>query len=322
MTSDRLHSDFTIEIEQVSHRYRDGHLALDDVDLAFGKGVFGLLGPNGAGKSTLMKILCTLIEPTAGQVRVCGLDVVTDTAAIRAMLGYLPQDFGAWGLQRVEEVLDTLAQLSGMASRGERRARVAQVLEQVGLADVADRKVRKLSGGMVRRLGVAQALVHEPDVLIVDEPTVGLDPEERIRFRRLMADLGRERTVLLSTHIVADLGAACREIAVLDQGEVVFKGAPTALVTDALGQVFEIDIAESELETYEQEYDVVSTTAAAGRILLRCVTGGRVPPDRATIVAEPTLEEGYMAYMSARGRTSAARQDEGAEDAETGSEER
>ncbi|MDP7359905.1 MAG: ABC transporter ATP-binding protein [Pseudomonadales bacterium] len=299
-----------IEVRQLSHTYKGGHKALDCVDLTCGIGVFGLLGPNGAGKSTLMKILCTLMRPSEGQVRVCGHDVTTESPKVRPLLGYLPQDFGAWRLHRVEEVLDTLAQLSGMLDAKRRRARVTEVLEQVGLGEVGDRKVKKLSGGMVRRLGVAQALVHEPQVLVVDEPTVGLDPEERIRFRQLMADLGRDRTILLSTHIVADLGAACREIALLDAGRIIFQGPPAQLVADAVGQVFEVVVTESDFEAYERDYDIVSTNVAEGQMTLRGVAPDNRLPPAATAVAEPTLEESYMAFMAARGRTSAARQDE------------
>ena len=297
-----------IEIRGLRHTYRGGHTALDGVDLACGAGLFGLLGPNGAGKSTLMRIICTLIRPTAGEVRVCGHDVTRDPRAVRARLGYLPQDFGAWRLHRVEEVLDTLAQLSGMLDRKKRRARVAEVLDQVGLTDVAHRKVKKLSGGMVRRLGVAQALVHEPDVLVVDEPTVGLDPEERIRFRQLMSGLGRERTILLSTHIVADLGAGCREIALLDAGRIAFQGPPSKLLGLAAGQVFEVTAELAGAEAIEGRHEIVSSSVSGGQVTLRGVAGGQPLPAAATPVAEPTLEESYIAFMAARGRTEAARQ--------------
>jgi|TARA_Y100000310_G_scaffold334060_1_gene412918 ABC-type multidrug transport system ATPase subunit len=303
-------SDPAIEVRGLSHIYKGGHKALDGVDLTCGTGIFGLLGPNGAGKSTLMKILCTLMQPSEGTVKVCGHDVIAEGAKVRPLLGYLPQDFGAWRLHRVEEVLDTLAQLSGMLDTKQRRARVAEVLQEVGLGDVVDRKVKKLSGGMLRRLGVAQALVHEPQVLVVDEPTVGLDPEERIRFRKLMASLGRDRTILLSTHIVADLGGACREIALLDAGRIIFQGPPAQLVADAAGRVFEVVATESDFEAYERDYDIVSTNVAEGRMTLRGVAPDNQLPPAAAAVEEPTLEESYMAFMAARGRTSAASQDE------------
>jgi ABC-type multidrug transport system ATPase subunit len=317
-TQETAASDGAIDVKGLRHTYKGGHTALDGVDLTFGTGLFGLLGPNGAGKSTLMKIICTLLVPSEGQVRVCGHDVTRDRRAVRELLGYLPQDFGAWRLHRVEEVLDTLAQLSGLLDKKVRHARVAEVLEQVGLADVADRKVKKLSGGMVRRLGVAQALVHEPQVLVVDEPTVGLDPEERIRFRQLMSGLGRDRTILLSTHIVADVGAGCSEIAILDAGRVVFQGAPLELLTQAVGHVFETTTSAAEAEAIELRYEIVSRSASNGNVTLRGVAeGGELPPS-ATAVAEPTLEESYIGFMASRGRTSAARQDdETPESAET-----
>jgi len=303
-------SDQAIEIQGLRHTYKGGHTALDGVDLTFGTGLFGLLGPNGAGKSTLMRIICTLLEPSEGQVRVCGHDIIRDRRAIRALIGYLPQNFGAWRLHRVEEVLDTLAQLSGLLDKKTRRARVAEVLDQVGLSDVAHRKVKKLSGGMVRRLGVAQALVHEPRVLVVDEPTVGLDPEERIRFRQLMSALGRDRTILLSTHIVADLGAGCRELAILDAGCIVFQGPPSRLLGLAAGQVFEVTVEMADAEAIESRYEIVSSTVSGGHVTLRGVAeGGQLPPSAAA-VAEPNLEESYLAFMAARGRTSAARQDD------------
>ena len=302
-------SDPAIEVRGLRHTYKGGHTALDGVDLTFGVGLFGLLGPNGAGKSTLMRIICTLLVPSEGQVKVCGHDITRDRRAIRESLGYLPQNFGAWRLHRVEEVLDTLAQLSGMFDKKKRRARVAEVLDQVGLADVAHRKVKKLSGGMVRRLGVAQALVHEPRVLVVDEPTVGLDPEERIRFRQLMSALGRDRTILLSTHIVADLGAGCRELALLDAGRIVFQGPPAELLGLAAGRVFLVTATVAEAESIESRYEIVSSSVSGGQVTLRGVADGEELPPSATVVAEPNLEESYIAFMAARGRTAAARQD-------------
>jgi ABC-2 type transport system ATP-binding protein len=298
-----------IAVEGLTHTYKSGHTALNDVNLNCGTGLFGLLGPNGAGKSTLMRILCTLIPLETGSVRICGYDVNTQRQQVRENLGYLPQDFGAWKLHRVEEVLDTLAQFSGMHNKSIRRERVTEVLEQVGLGQVRDRKVKKLSGGMLRRLGVAQALVHEPRVIVVDEPTVGLDPEERIRFRRVMADLGRDRPILLSTHIVADLGAACREIALLDSGTICYQGAPAELVRHAEGKVFEVVADGQAAEDLEAEYDIVSTNVTGNEITLRGVSAGGLP-DGATPVAEPSLEEAYMAFMAARGRSDAASQAE------------
>jgi len=283
----------SIRIESVSKRYPKGTQALSAVSLDIGPGLFGLLGPNGAGKSTLMRIICTLLEPTEGRVQVCGFDTVRQRAQVRRVIGYLPQEYGAWRLQRVEEVLDTLARLSGLGGRARRRARVEEVLASVGLEKVASRKVKKLSGGMLRRLGVAQALLADPPVLVVDEPTVGLDPEERIRFRQLMAGLGRERVILLSTHIVADLGAGCGQVALLDRGEIVFQGSPARLVAAAKGRVFEVEPRQAAAEGLEE----VSRSASVARVVL--VSGA--PPAGAREVSEPTLEEAYLAFMARRG---------------------
>ena len=292
------------------HVYKGGTVALDGVDLQIGTGLFGLLGPNGAGKSTLLRIICTLLVPSAGRVAVKGHDVIRERLAVRKMLGYLPQEFGAWRLQRVEEVLDTLALISGIADKAVRRRRVRDVLEQVGLDDVADRKVKKLSGGMVRRLGVAQCLVHAPQVLVVDEPTVGLDPEERLRFRKLMAELGQQRVILLSTHIVADVGSSCRDMALIDAGKIVFRGDPAELVAKARGKVFEQLLPVGGEESLGEGVEIVSRTRDGVGIRVRAVTGAGRPPAEAETVDSPTLEEAYLAFMAGRGRAEAAMAEE------------
>lgn len=300
----------TISVQGLRHVYRGGTVALDGIDLEIGTGLFGLLGPNGAGKSTLMKIMCTLLVPSAGTVTVGGHDVLRQRQAVRAMLGYLPQEFGAWRLHRVGEVIETLALLSGLRDRAARRRRVREVLEQVGLLDVADRKVKKLSGGMVRRLGVAQALVHEPDVIIVDEPTVGLDPQERMRFRQLMANLGRDRTIVLSTHIVADLGSGCADLALIDAGKIVFRGSPADLVGRGKGVVFELELGPGGEERLGAGIEVVSRSRDAGRTTIRAVGSDGRHPEGARPVANPTMEEAYLAFMAARGRVEAAMTEE------------
>ena len=300
-----------IEAQGLGHTYKGGHVALDDVNLKLGTGLFGLLGPNGAGKSTLMRIICTLLVPSRGTVTVCGHDVTEKRREVRSLIGYLPQEFGAWRQHRAEEVLDTLARLSGLSNKRERRQRVAETLEQVGLDGVADRKVKKLSGGMVRRLGVAQALVHQPRVLIVDEPTVGLDPEERMRFRQMMARLGRDRTILLSTHIVADLGGGCREVALLDGGQIVFRAEPEAFLREAAGRVFEITVSAEQAEEMETRYDIISRRTGEDGVALRGVSRNGLPAG-AELTSSTTLEEGYLAIMARRGRSAAAQQDENA----------
>jgi ABC-type multidrug transport system ATPase subunit len=299
-------SPVTISVEGLRHVYKGGTVALDGVDLSFGTGLFGLLGPNGAGKSTLMRIMCTLLVPTGGKVSVGGHDVVRERQAVRAMLGYLPQEFSAWRLQRVEEALDTLALLSGMRDKATRRQRTREVLEQVGLDDVADRKVKKLSGGMVRRLGVAQALIHEPPVLVVDEPTVGLDPQERLRFRQLMANLGQDRTIVLSTHIVADLGSSCNDLALIDAGKIVFRGSPAELMGQAKQRVFEISVSGSGDALLESGHEIVSRVRDGERTRIRAVSGDGNVPEGAQTIADPTLEEAYLAFMAARGRAEVA----------------
>ena len=290
----------------VRHVYRGGTVALDGVDLEIGTGLFGLLGPNGAGKSTLMKIICTLLVPTDGTVTVGGYDVVRERRNVRTLFGYLPQEFGAWRLHRVEEVLDTLGRLSGMAEAGERRRRVMEIIEAVGLQEAADRKVKALSGGMVRRLGVAQALVHEPKVLVVDEPTVGLDPEERLRFRQLMVELGRDRVIVLSTHIVADLGSGCEDMALIDHGKVEFRGTPAELIRRAKSSVWEITVPASAEGELPATVEIVSRVSDGSNIRIRAVCGDGSPGPGAVPVDDPTLEEAYLAFMAARGRATAA----------------
>ncbi len=305
--------DPSVVVDGIRHTYKGGTVALDGIDLEIGPGLFGLLGPNGAGKSTLMRILCTLLVPSAGTARVDGHDVVSERSKVRPLIGYLPQEFGAWRLHRVEEVLDTLALLSGVRDRAQRSRRVGEVLASVGLDGVADRKVKKLSGGMLRRLGVAQALVHEPRYLVVDEPTVGLDPEERIRFRELMANLGRERVIILSTHIVADLGAGCHDLALIDRGQVVFRGSPGELVEQARGQVFELTGEGGADPKVPEGVEMVSRAVSDGVVRVRVVVGSADELSGGSPVATPTLEEGYLAFMAARGRADVAVADEPAE---------
>ena len=300
-----------IDIQSVSHAYKKGVPILEDVNLTLGTGFFGLLGANGAGKSTLMRIICTLLKPTSGTARVLGFDVVNECMEVRKRIGYLPQEFSAWRLHRTEEVLDTLARISGLTNGKQRRERIAEVLELVGLDEVAQRKVKKLSGGMVRRLGVAQALVHEPDVIVVDEPTVGLDPEERMRFRQLMVELGQSRTILLSTHIVADLGAGCNEIALLDDHKIAFRGTPTDFLYNAKGHVFRVTVNRSEADEFESKFEIVAREALGDQTAYRFVVEDPAEkPVNAEVVEEPTLEEAYLAIMAARGKLESARQDE------------
>ncbi len=283
-----------IEIESLSKRYeRAAPPALEDVSLAIGPGVFGLLGPNGAGKSTLMRILATLVEPSAGTARVAGYDVRRDRAAIRHQLGYLPQDFGFYPRLTAYETLDYLALLSGLGR--ERRARIEEVLAVVNLGDVARTRVGAFSGGMKQRLGIAQALLNRPALLIVDEPTAGLDPVERVRFRTLLAALAARSTILLSTHIVADVDSSCGDLAVLQKGRVVYRGAPTGLAARAEGRVWGATVAPDQLLAVERTCTVAAATATPTGLEVRLV--GTPPDGLATTPLAPTLEDGYLALV-------------------------
>ena len=298
----------SIEIDQVSLAYKKNQPVLKDVNLSLGTGFFGLLGANGAGKSSLMRIICTLQKPSSGKVTVCGYDTVDECLEVRNCIGYLPQAFNAWRLHRVSEVVDTLARISGM-KKDERKQKVEEVLESVGLTEVADRKVKKLSGGMVRRLGVAQALVHDPLVLVVDEPTVGLDPEERNRFRQLMTELGRERTILLSTHIVADLGTGCAQVALLDNHQIAFQGSPADLIQQSAGYVYQVaGNSEQDLDM-EAEFEIVSREGRGDSATFHVVVDSPdTVPSNASPVEHPSLEEAYLAFMAKQGKLEAASQ--------------
>lgn len=291
--------DISISIQKVRHAYKGGNVAINEISMDIHTGLFGLLGPNGAGKSTLMRIICSLLVPTEGRVIVGGYDVIKERRHVRRLLGYLPQDFNAWRLHRVEEALETLAILSGLKNNSERRKRVEEILELVGLLDVSHRKVKSLSGGMVRRLGVAQALIHDPKVLVVDEPTVGLDPEERIHFRQLMAKLGKERIIVLSTHIVGDLGSGCHDLALIDRGRLEFRGSPEKLIEHAKGFVFEMHLEGTRGEVAEQ-YEIVSQEQRLGRTIIRAVSRMGEIPNGAVPVDNPTLEEAYLAFMASK----------------------
>ena len=237
-------------------KYYGKKQALRRVNLTISQGMFGLLGPNGAGKTTLMKILATLLPKTGGKVTICGTDI-SQEREIRRMVGYLPQDFSMYGNMTVYEVMDYLGVLSGM-KKAERRERIPMLLEKVNLTENHGTKVKAMSGGMRRRLGIAQAILHNPRVLIVDEPTAGLDPEERVRFRNLLCEIAEERIVILSTHIVGDIEATCENIAVLNQGELLFQGTVTDLLEHAEGKIFTATVSRMELPMLKKQYEVTS----------------------------------------------------------------
>lgn len=285
-----------IEIKQLTQIYRNGNRALSDVNLVIENGMFGLLGPNGAGKSTLMKILVTLMKPSRGQVLVNGLDLQKNRRQVRTVLGYLPQDFRFFAKLSTWEFLDYSARLAGLRQSRIRREEVERMLEEVGLFDVRDRKANKLSGGMKRRLGIAQALIGDPKIVIVDEPTTGLDPDERIRFRNLLSKMvEKEMIIILSTHIVGDISSTCNDMALLNQGRVVFDGPPDQLIDKAKGRVFQVDVSHAEFERINEEYNVISTIPSVNGWEMQIVADDL--KGLTGQVIEPNLEHAYVYYM-------------------------
>ncbi len=285
-----------IEIKNLTKTYSGGFKALDDVNLTISDGMFGLLGPNGAGKSTLMRILVTLMQPTSGQVLVDGRDISGCRKEIRKMVGYLPQDFRFFAQLRSWEFLDYAARLAGMNSKKERGARVDEMLESVGLLEFRSRMANKLSGGMKRRLGIAQALIANPSLIIVDEPTTGLDPEERIRFRNLLSDLGQSDTIIiLSTHIVGDISSTCNQMALLNEGSLIYNGTPDHLVDLARGQVWRSEITQIQYEKLKEELPIISTIPSGEGWEVQFV--GEKPADIDALLVDPNLEHAYVHYM-------------------------
>jgi ABC-2 type transport system ATP-binding protein len=286
-----------VTIERLSKVYGRNVRALDGVDLAIGWGMFGLLGPNGAGKTTLMRILAGILHPTGGSVRVGEWDATTEwgRTAVKRVLGYLPQELGVYPDLSAWQFLDYIAILKGLDDGRERRRRVGELLELVGLTDVANRKLKTFSGGMKQRVGIAQALLNDPRLLIVDEPTAGLDPEERIRFRNLLSEFGGDRTVLLSTHIVEDVAQTCRNLAVLSAGRIRFQGTAADLVDAARGSVWTITTTG---EKPAGDLTVVSTLHLGNTVQYRVV--GAPAASAQAVPTEPSLEDGYVALMRDR----------------------
>lgn len=277
-------------------RYRGGKTAIRDINLDIKAGMFGLLGPNGAGKTTLMRVLVTLLRPTKGRVLVDGMDIHRHRRTIRKMLGYLPQEFTLFSRFRTWEFLEYMAALGGIRGKRDRADRIEKMLEQVGLFEARDRRVSKLSGGMKRRLGIAQTLIADPRIIVVDEPTVGLDPEERLRFRNLLADLARRDVIiLLSTHIVGDISSTCSDMALLNHGKIVFNGSPQELVENARGQVWQVTATDLELDQLREKYPVISTVPSERGYDVRLV--GSEVGDRQAKPVEPNLEDAYICFM-------------------------
>lgn len=285
-----------VKIENLSKTYPGGIRALQGINLELSNGMFGLLGPNGAGKTTLMRIVATLLPPSSGGVWVAGHSIHRRPEEIRQNLGYLPQSFNTYPQLTVWEFLDYLAQLSGI--RNQRAEQIEAVLELANLTGQRDLRTHKLSGGMKRRLGIAQALLNDPSLLIVDEPTAGLDPQERVRFRNLLSSISGDRVVILSTHIVEDVASTCRDLAVIDEGQILFRGSPLELTNKAKGNVWTAVVPQEDYLKLQNQYHILSAVLAGEGWQLRFLAGQAHVPLAAP--SPPTIEDGYMYLMQSR----------------------
>jgi len=284
-----------LSIVGLSHSYDGRSHALDDVTLEIPRGMFGLLGPNGAGKSTLMRSIATLQIPTRGAIRFDGIDVLAQPERLRAQLGYLPQDFGVYPRVSAYDMLDHLAVLKGVTGRGERRDTVEALLQQVNLWDVRKKAIAGFSGGMRQRFGIAQALIGRPKLIIVDEPTAGLDPEERNRFNNLLAEVGENMVVILSTHIVDDVTDLCSRVGLMVGGKVVANDTPAALIDSLAGKVWTRAIDKTELAKYREGGGLISTRLRGGRTQIRVLADAA--PASAFEPVATSLEDVYFATL-------------------------
>jgi len=289
-----------ISIQNLTKIYEGHIVALRDLNLEIGTGVFGLLGPNGSGKTTLMRIIATLLEPTRGQIRIQGFDVRKDRVPIRRLLGYLPQDFGLYPSLTAYENLDYMALLYNLSHPAQRKAAVERALEQTNLNHLRNRRVGTFSGGMKQRLGIAQALLNEPKLLIVDEPTAGLDPEERIRIRSLLAELGGDRVIILSTHIVADIEAVADTLGVLLNGQLLFHGLPAELLQKIAGRVWLLNVQREQLAQIKEKYVETGVFRSATGMQVRVIADQVDEPGARQV--EPTLEDAYIWLMGDQAR--------------------
>jgi ABC-type multidrug transport system ATPase subunit len=282
-------------IKGLSKTYPNGVQALKNVSLTIPTGMFGLLGPNGAGKSTLMRTLATLQDADAGSARLGDIDVLEDKDAVRRQLGYLPQEFGVYPKVSAWDMLNHLAELKGLVNKPERREVVAGLLRQTNLHDVRDKALGGFSGGMRQRFGIAQALLGNPGLIIVDEPTAGLDPEERARFHNLLAEIGEQVIVVLSTHIVSDVSDLCPNMAIINKGEVLLTGKPDELTRALQGRLWATSVPRSELAAAKLRYPVISTRLISGQTRIHVV--GDTQPDNAFSAVTPELEDTYFAAI-------------------------
>jgi ABC-type multidrug transport system ATPase subunit len=286
-----------MSIQNVSKQYNNKHWGLRDFTLELGPGVLGLLGPNGAGKSTLMRILATITKATAGSVTWNGKDIARSPDELRMVLGYLPQDFGLYPNLTAIEFLEYMAAIKGLDSKTATK-RIEELLHVVNLVEAAKRPLGGYSGGMKQRVGIAQALLNDPQLLIVDEPTVGLDPEERVRFRNLLSDLSGERIVILSTHIVSDVESTATHIVLIDKGRLLRKAAPEALLKELENKVWEWNVTSDELLSLKQKYIVSGTIRRSGGVQVRVVSESQ--PEATAQNVSPNLEDAYLYFIGGK----------------------
>ena len=289
-----------LSIQHLTHVYANGVRALDEVSLEVPAGMFGLLGPNGAGKSTLMRTIATLQSPTSGQVRFEDIDVIAEPEKLRRTLGYLPQDFGVYPRVSAADMLDHMAILKGVSNARDRKQTVEALLAQVNLWNVRNKAIAGFSGGMRQRFGIAQALIGQPRLIIVDEPTAGLDPEERNRFLNLLADIGERVVVILSTHIVEDVADLCPRMAIIAEGRIIATGAPADLTAALRGRIWKKTIPREELVAHRNTHNVISTRLFAGRTVIHVLADAQPDPGFAPI--DGSLEDVYFSTLSASSR--------------------
>jgi ABC-type multidrug transport system ATPase subunit len=285
-----------LELEDVSHVYANGTRALDHVTLSIPRGMYGLLGPNGAGKSTLMRTVATLQSPSEGAVRFGDIDVIAEPEKLRRTLGYLPQDFGVYPRVSAYDMLDHMAVLKGIAAKADRRQVVETLLAQTNLWAVRKKALAGFSGGMRQRFGIAQALIGNPELIIVDEPTAGLDPEERNRFLNLLAEIGENVVVILSTHIVEDVSDLCPRMAVIADGRIRLEGAPAALIEATRGHIWTKTVARDEVEAIRAKHEVVSTRLFAGRTVIHILADS--DPGEGFAAVQGGLEDVYFSTLA------------------------
>ena len=293
-----------LQIKNLSKTYSNGVQALKDVTLTIPQGMFGLLGPNGAGKSSLMRTLATLQQADSGSVMLDDIDVLNDKSKVRKILGYLPQEFGVYPKVSSYNMLNHIASLKGVSNKGERKDLVESLLNKTNLWHVRNKSLGTYSGGMKQRFGIAQALIGDPRLIIVDEPTAGLDPAERVRFHNLLSEIGENTIVILSTHIVEDISNLCNNMAIICLGEVVAKGNPSVLTEAVKGRVWKIAIETVALEDYQNNMQVISTHLKAGQTIIHVLSDNQ--PDASFDASTANLEDVYFAEITSRMETVSA----------------